>query len=114
MDIKKKIKAFSIDKDFNKNISALNDLIIEVNRLPDNSHKNKLYNKISDILLKVIKKGLKNGDYDEASVKKLDKLIVINTLIRGGINKIDDYSYSDMYEGLTYLFSHKKRWFKWR
>ena len=31
--------------------------------------------------------------------RNLDKLIVINTLIRGGINKMDDYSYSDMYRG---------------
>ena len=102
MDIKSRIR-FSIDN--------LNELVTFINKMPDDKHKNRYYNKVSDILLRVTKRGIKNGDYDINSIKKLDKLIVINTLIRGGINKMDDYSYSDMYEGLEYLVKRKKRWF---
>lgn len=108
MDIKSRIRSFSLDRDFARNIDRLNELVTEINRMPDDKHKNKYYNRVSDILLKVTKRGIKNGDYDVNSIKKLDKLIVINTLIRGGINKMDDYNYSDMYEGLMYLVSHKR------
>ncbi len=110
MDIKSRIR-FSMDKDFARNIDNLNELVTFINKMPDDKHKNRYYNKVSDILLRVTKRGIKNGDYDINSIKKLDKLIVINTLIRGGINKMDDYSYSDMYEGLEYLVKRKKRWF---
>lgn len=110
MDIKSRIR-FSMDKDFARNIDNLNELVTFINKMPDDKYKNRYYNKVSDILLRVTKRGIKNGDYDINSIKKLDKLIVINTLIRGGINKMDDYSYSDMYEGLEYLVKRKKRWF---
>ena len=113
MDIKSRIRSFSMDRDFARNIDSLNELVTYINRMPDDKHKNRYYNKVSDILLRVTKRGIRNGDYDVNSIKKLDKLIVINTLIRGGINKMDDYSYSDMYEGLAYLVNNKRKWFRW-